>query len=333
MNILAVETSCDETSVAIIKDGKDVLSNIVVSQIDIHQKYGGVVPEIASRHHIASISLVFEEAIKEANIEKTDIDYVAVTQGPGLIGCLLVGINAAKAFALSNDIPVVGIHHIAGHIYANQLVGEMEFPLIALVVSGGHTELVYMEKHYDFKKIGQTLDDAVGEAYDKVARTLKLSYPGGPVIDKLAAVGKDVYKLPLVLLDKDQYDFSFSGLKSSVINLLHNMNQRNEEYNVEDIATSFQNNVIEILTYKTIKAVKEYNAKTLIIAGGVAANRGLRSRMATEIEQIEGTNLIIPPIKYCTDNAAMIGAAAYYYINSNIYKNDSIIKGSSSFKL
>ncbi len=239
MIVLSVESSCDETSVSIVRDGKEVLSNVVLSQIDIHKAYGGVVPEIASREHIKGITMVFEEALKDADIKKTDIDLVAVTKGPGLIGSLLVGVNAAKAFAFSNDIEIIGVHHIAGHIYANEITESLEFPLVCLVVSGGHTELILMKEHYDFEKLGETMDDAVGEAYDKVARTVGLGYPGGPVVDKLAQIGTPNYKMPNISLGKS-YNFSFSGIKSHVINLVHNIKQRNEEVNIEDLCASFQ---------------------------------------------------------------------------------------------
>ncbi|ERJ13383.1 tRNA (adenosine(37)-N6)-threonylcarbamoyltransferase complex transferase subunit TsaD [Haloplasma contractile] len=310
--ILSVETSCDESSVAIIKNGRDVLSNIVASQIDIHKEFGGVVPEVASRHHVASITHVFEEALRVANVTPADLTAVAVTEGPGLIGSLLVGINAAKAFALAHDLPVVGVHHIAGHIYSNHIVEPLQFPLLTLVVSGGHTELVLMKDHYDFEVIGETLDDAVGEAYDKVARTVGLGYPGGPKIDRLAQEGKETYDLPRVMINQDNYNFSFSGLKSAVINLIHNHKQRGEEIRNKDLACSFQNSVVDVLSHKAIKAVKEYDVKQLLVAGGVAANSGLRKRLIEEMEYIPNTKLVIPPLKYCTDNAAMIGVAGTF---------------------
>ena len=231
MLVLGVESSCDETSVAIVKDGKEVLANVINSQIKIHEKFGGVVPEVASRHHVYQVSMVFEEAFKIANVNSDDIDLVAVTQGPGLIGSLLIGVNAAKTFALMYNKPIIGVHHLAGHIYANAIESEMKFPCIALLVSGGNTELIYMKEHFEFEIIGQTLDDAVGEAYDKVARVVGLPYPGGPHVDRLAHLGKDSYKLPRVYLDEKSYNFSFSGLKSAVINLAHNAKQRGEEIN------------------------------------------------------------------------------------------------------
>lgn len=329
MIVLSVESSCDETSVSIVRNGKEVLSNVVLSQIDIHKTYGGVVPEIASREHIKGITLVFEEALKDADIKKTDIDLVAVTKGPGLIGSLLVGVNAAKAFAFSNNIKIVGVHHIAGHIYANQITNNLEFPLICLVVSGGHTELVLMEEHYDFQKLGETLDDAVGEAYDKVARTVGLGYPGGPIVDELAQTGTPSYKMPNISLG-DSYNFSFSGIKSHVINLVHNIKQRNEEVVIKDLCASFQETVSEVLVTKSLKAINEYNAKMFIIAGGVAANKGLRKKISERITMVK---VVVPEFKYCTDNAAMIGVAGYYqYLK---YKNtdDMSLNGLSRINL
>ena len=308
--ILAIESSCDETSASIIKNGCTEIATVVLSQMDIHAKYGGVVPEIASRHHIESITMVLEETLEKANMTMDEIDAIAVTYGPGLIGSLLIGVQAAKTLAYVYNKPLVPVHHIAGHIYANNLVKPMEFPLLALVVSGGHTELIYMKEDYSFEKIGGTLDDAVGEAYDKVARVLGLPYPGGPQIDALAKEGKDTYPLPLPL-DDASYDFSFSGIKSAVINLVHNEEQRGNTIRTADLATSFQNRVVEILTKKTMRAIKEYGVKHLIIAGGVAASQGIRNRFQ-ELCVENNIELIVPQMKYCTDNAAMIGAAGYY---------------------
>ncbi len=310
MKILAIETSCDETSVSIIKDGQEEIATTILSQMDTHANYGGVVPEIASRMHIENITLVIEETLNKANMRVDDIDAIAVTYGPGLIGSLLIGLMAAKTLALAHNKPLIPVHHIAGHIYANNLVKRLEFPLIALVISGGHTELVYMKEDYSFEKLGGTLDDAVGEAYDKVARVINVPYPGGPLVDKLAHEGKDTYDLPLPL-DDNSYNFSFSGLKSAVINLAHNETQRGNEIIAKNMATSFQNRVVEILTKKTIRALKEYNVNNLIVAGGVAANKGLRERLIEECKN-NNINLTIPEIKYCTDNAAMIGAAGYF---------------------
>ncbi len=308
--ILAIESSCDETSVAVIKNGCKVISNVVLSQMDTHAFYGGVVPEIASRMHIENITVVIDEALTKSGLKMEDIDAIAVTYGPGLLGSLLIGLQAAKTLSYIYNKPLVPVHHIAGHIYANNLEAPLVFPLIALVVSGGHTELVYMKEDYNFEVIGSTLDDAVGEAYDKVARVINLEYPGGPKVDQLAHKGMDTYNLPLPL-DDDTYNFSFSGLKSAVINLKHNEEQRGNDLNIENLATSFQNRVVEILTKKTMKALKEYNVKNLIIAGGVSANKGIRDKF-NELCIKNNINLTIPKLEYCTDNAAMIGAAGYY---------------------
>ncbi len=309
MLVLGVESSCDETSVSIVRDGKEVLANAINSQIDIHKKFGGVVPEIASRNHVYQVSMIFEEALSIAGVKPEDIDLVAVTIGPGLIGSLLVGVNAAKAFALLYKKPIIGVHHLAGHIYANAIEHNMKFPSVALLVSGGNTELIYMKDHFSFEVIGQTLDDAVGEAYDKVARVIGLSYPGGPAVDKLAHIGKDTYHLPRVYLDDNSYNFSFSGLKSAVINLVHNASQRNENIIPEDLCASFQNAVSEVLVDKTFRLAKEKNVKQIIVAGGVSANKGLKERF---LALNPGFEICIPSIKYCTDNAAMIACAAYY---------------------
>ena len=314
--ILGIESSCDETSVSVVRNGNEELATVVLSQMDTHALYGGVVPEIASRMHVESITVVIEECLNKANVTMDDITAIAVTYGPGLIGCLLVGVEAAVALSYVFNKPLVPVHHIAGHIYANNLVSDMQFPLIALVVSGGHTELVYMKNNYEFEKIGGTLDDAVGECYDKVARVLSLPYPGGPLVDKLSHEGSDTYDLPLPL-DDNTYNFSFSGMKSAVINLVHNELQRGNEIRKEDLATSFQNRVVEILVKKTMKALKEYNVKNLIIAGGVSANSGIRDKF-TEVCKEEGINLTIPNIKYCTDNGAMIAAAGYFAYKKGI---------------
>jgi N6-L-threonylcarbamoyladenine synthase len=309
--IVSIETSCDETSVAVIKNGNEILSNVVSTQIESHKRFGGVVPEVASRLHVEQITVVIDEALKQANVTYNDLSAVAVTEGPGLIGALLIGVNAAKAIAFAHGMPLIGVHHIAGHIYANQLVQPMEFPLLALVVSGGHTELVYMKEHGSFEVIGETRDDAAGEAYDKVARTLHLPYPGGPHIDRLAQEGEASIPFPRAWLEEGSYDFSFSGLKSAVINYMHNATQRGEEVKPENLAASFQASVIEVIVTKTIQAAKEYGVKQILLAGGVAANKGLRTTLTNEVAALEGIELIIPPLALCTDNAAMIGAAAY----------------------
>ena len=307
---MAIESSCDETSIAIVKNGVEVITNIVSSQINVHELFGGVVPEIASRMHIENITIVLDQALKTSGMSMDDIDAIAVTYGPGLIGSLLVGLQAAKTLSFIYNKPLVPVHHIAGHIYANNIGKAMNFPLISLVVSGGHTELVLMKENYSFEYIGGTLDDAVGECYDKVARVIGLAYPGGPKLDALAHTGIDSYNLPLPL-DDDSYNFSFSGLKSSVINLKHNEEQRGNKINAANLAASFQNRVIKILTKKTMKALKKYNVDNLIIAGGVSANKGLRDEFKKLCDE-NNINLSIPDLKYCTDNAAMIGAAGYY---------------------
>ena len=317
MYILGIESSCDETSASIVKNGTEEIATVISSQIDIHKDYGGVVPEIASRHHVKNITIVLEECLTKVNMTMDDIDAIAITYGPGLIGSLLIGLEAAKTLAWLYQKPLIPVHHIAGHIYANSLVRPLQFPLLALVVSGGHTELVEMTKHYKFKKLGGTLDDAIGECYDKVARVIGLEYPGGPKVDKLAQVGKDSYKLPIPLHD-DSYNFSFSGLKSAVINLAHNIEQRGEELNKEDLATSFQNVAVESVVSKTKKAIEDKNIKYLIVAGGVAANKGLRTAIE-KLAQDENIEVSIPPMKYCTDNATMIAAAGYYaYLDGRI---------------
>ena len=308
--ILGIESSCDETSCSIVANGRKEIATIISSQIDIHKEYGGVVPEIASREHVKNITIVIEECLKKANMSMEDIDAIAITYGPGLIGSLLIGLEAAKTLAFIYNKPLVPVHHIAGHIYANSLEKEMKFPLLALIVSGGHTELVIMEDHYKFRKIGGTLDDAIGECYDKVARVIGLEYPGGPKVDKLASIGKSTYNLPIPLND-DSYNFSFSGLKSAVINLNHKLEQRGEEINKEDLAASFQKVAISSIINKTKKAIENYNIKNLIVAGGVAANKGLRSEVYKLGEELN-IDITIPNMKYCTDNAAMIATAGYY---------------------
>lgn len=308
--ILGIETSCDETSMSVVKNGIDEIATIVLTQIDVHKMFGGVVPEIASRMHIENITIVLEELLDKAKIKVDDITAIAVTYGPGLIGSLLIGVECAKTLSYIYKKPLIPIHHIAGHIYANAIGNKMEFPLIALVVSGGHTELIYMKEDYSFERIGGTLDDAVGESYDKVARVLELEYPGGPKIDVLSKIGKDTYTLPTPL-DDSSYNFSFSGIKSAVINLVHNEKQRGNDIRKADLACSFQNRVVGILTKKTKRALKEYHVKNLIIAGGVAANKVLRESITQMCEE-ENIKLNIPALSYCTDNATMIATAGFY---------------------
>ena len=308
--ILGIESSCDETSCSIVKNGREEIYTVISSQIDIHKDYGGVVPEIASREHVKNITIVIEECLKNADMKIEDIDAIAITYGPGLIGSLLIGLEAAKTLSFIYNKPLVPVHHIAGHIYANSLEKEMQFPLLALVVSGGHTELVLMEDHYRFKKLGGTLDDAIGECYDKVARVIGLEYPGGPKVDKLAHTGKNSYDLPIPLND-NSYNFSFSGLKSAVINLNHKIEQRGEKLNKEDLAASFQNVAVSSIINKTKRALLDNNIKYLIVAGGVAANKGLREEVLKMGDEL-GVDVSIPKINYCTDNGTMIAAAGYY---------------------
>ncbi len=313
---LAIETSCDETSMSIIKNGIEEIKTIVLTQIDIHKYFGGVVPEVASRSHVENITIVLEELLNESKMGIADIDIIGVTYGPGLIGSLLIGLQCAKTIALITGKPLIPIHHIAGHIYANNLEKRLTFPLIALVVSGGHTDLIYMKEDYSFERIGSTLDDAVGEAYDKVAKILGLDYPGGPIVDNLAHLGEDTYDLPYPL-DDESYNFSFSGLKSAVVNLVHNEKQKGKEIDINNMCTSFQNRVISVITKKTMRAIKEYQVSNLVMAGGVAANKGLRTKLE-ELCKKENISFSVPRIKYCTDNAAMIGSAAYYAYQKGI---------------
>lgn len=322
MYILAIESSCDETSCSIIKNGSVDIATIILTQIDIHTNFGGVVPEIASRQHLKNITMVIEECLNKANMIMDQIDAIGVTYGPGLIGSLLVGVEAAKTLALVYNKPLIPVNHIAGHIYANNLNKKMEYPLIALVVSGGHTELIYMKDEYSFEKLGGTLDDAVGESYDKVARVIGVGYPGGPVIDKMAKIGNHKYDLPLPLND-NSYNFSFSGLKSAVINLVHNNNQKGIETNKEDLAKSFQDVVVETICKKTLRALEDKKVNRLIVAGGVAANSGIREGLKKICEENK-IDFSCPELKYCTDNAAMIGAAAYFAYKKNILADSSL---------
>ncbi len=307
--ILAVETSCDETSMAIIKNGHEIDSFTVLTQMDTHAEYGGVVPEIASRMHTENITMVLEETLKKSSIKIEEIDAIAVTYAPGLLGSLLVGIEFAKTLAYVYEKPLIAVNHTVGHIYANNLNNHLQFPLLALVVSGGHTDLIQMDGDYQFKILGSTLDDAIGECYDKIARVLGLKYPGGPNIDRLAKQGKPTYAFPKPVND-NTYNFSFSGLKSHIINFVHNEKQRGNPICKEDLACSFQEVAIDELKRKVRLALKNTKIKELIIAGGVSANKYLREEIKTLANEFN-VNLSIPEIKYCTDNAAMIGAAAY----------------------
>ena len=310
MKLLGIETSCDETAAAVVENGTKVLANVVASQMNIHRRFGGVVPEVASRRHVEQITLVIEEALAKAGITLDEVDAIAVTKGPGLVGALLIGVSAAKALAFSRQIPLVGVHHIAGHIYANRLVEEMIFPCLTLVVSGGHTELVLMREHGRYHILGETRDDAAGEAYDKVARALGLAYPGGPEIDRLAQKGQASIDFPRAWLEPDSYDFSFSGLKSAVLNHLHQLEQKEEPVHRANVAASFQESVVEVLVGKTLRAAEEFQVKQVLLAGGVAANQRLRQRMQQACAQ-HGLPLVIPPLWLCTDNAAMIASAGF----------------------
>ncbi|WP_449376737.1 tRNA (adenosine(37)-N6)-threonylcarbamoyltransferase complex transferase subunit TsaD [Bacillus safensis] len=330
--ILGIETSCDETAASIVKNGKEIVANVVASQIDSHKRFGGVVPEIASRHHVEQVTIVLEEVMAQAGMSFKDLDAIAVTEGPGLVGALLIGVNAAKALSFAHQIPLVGVHHIAGHIYANQLVDELEFPCLALVVSGGHTELVLMKEHGSFEVIGETLDDAAGEAYDKVARTMGLPYPGGPHIDRLAHEGEPTIKLPRAWLEEGSYHFSFSGLKSAVINTLHNASQKGETIAPENLAASFQASVIEVLVGKTLKAAEAYGVKQVVLAGGVAANKGLREALTSAFTKLPNVKVIIPPLSLCTDNAAMIAAAGTIAFEKGI-RGDMAMNGQPGLRL
>ena len=312
MYILAIESSCDETSVSIVKNGCEEIATVVLSQIDIHKQYGGVVPEIASRNHIENITIVLEEVLTKAKMKMAQIDAIAVTNGPGLIGSLLVGTMAAKTLAYLYKKPLIPVHHIAGHIYANNLVKPLKFPLIALVISGGHTELVYMPSEHEYQIIGETRDDAAGEAYDKIGRVLGVNYPAGKTIDEWAAKGKDTFNFPRAMEKEDNYDFSFSGLKSAFINTVHNADQRGEKLDKYDLAASFQQSVIDVLAEKTMRALDDYPVKQLILAGGVAANHGLRARLDHDMKKSHpDVPMLQAPLKLCGDNAAMIGAAGY----------------------
>lgn len=319
--ILAIESSCDETAVAIIKD-EELLANIVSTQIEVHTKYGGVMPEIASRLHCENIAIVLKEALDKAQIKLEDISAVAVTRGPGLIGALHVGIQAAKTIALLYNKPLIPVHHLAGHIYANEYVKPLKFPLLAIVVSGGNTELVIMRDHLNFEIIGETKDDAVGECYDKVARVMGLPYPGGIPIDKYAKEGKHTYVLPRPLHDKF-YDFSYSGLKTSVINLAHNLEQKGESINIPDLCCSFQETAIGMILEKALRAVKEYKVKQVVLAGGVSANSYLREQIQEQLKNSD-VEVVIPPMWCCTDNAAMIAKVASRLYDENVFAPLSI---------
>ncbi len=307
--ILAIETSCDETSIAIVKNGSEVVAITILTQMDTHAKFGGVVPEIASRMHTENITMVLEDCLAKAHMSVSDVDAIAVTYKPGLLGSLLVGVEFAKVLSYVYNKPLIKVNHLIGHIYANAINNKLEFPLLALVVSGGHTELVIMKDDYDFELLGSTMDDAIGEAYDKVARILGIPYPGGPGIEKLALEGIPTYDLPKPVMDST-YNFSYSGLKSYIINLVHNETQRGNTIRQADLACSFQTTAIDELARKVDLALKNTGIKHIIVAGGVSANKYLRGEIQ-KVGQNNNAKLSIPEFIYCTDNAAMIGAAAY----------------------
>lgn len=310
---LGIESSCDETSAAVLLNGREILSNIIFSQIDIHKKFGGVVPEVASRKHVEVISSVIKEAVDEAGIKYSYVDVIASTYGPGLVGALLVGLSTAKGLAMSLDKPFVGVNHIEGHICANYIAHkDLEPPFTCLVVSGGHTHLIHVKGYGEYEILGRTRDDAAGEAYDKIARSIGLGYPGGPKIDKLAKEGnKNAINFPRAYLEEGTFDFSFSGLKSSVLNYLNKMKMQGVEINRADVAASFQQSVVEVLANKAVKAAKHNKTNTLCLAGGVAANSALRAELEILCSR-ERINLLYPPTVLCTDNGAMIACAGYY---------------------
>ena len=312
MKVLAVESSCDETSVAVVENGREVYSNVIASQIDTHKKFGGVVPEIASRQHVEAINTVLKEGLDQAGVKLSDIDIIAATKGPGLIGALLVGLSAGKALALSTGKPFVGVNHIVGHVCANYIsFKDLEPPFIGLIISGGHTYLIEVKDYVDFTLHGRTVDDAVGEAFDKVARSLGLSYPGGPVVDALAKKGKETIEFPRVMIKEDNYNFSFSGLKTAVLNYLNSTRLRGEEIVTEDVCKSFQEAVVDVLLEKSFRLAREKNMDKIVLCGGVSANSRIREAFE-ERGSKENIKIFYPELKLCTDNAAMIASAAYY---------------------
>ena len=312
MKVLAVESSCDETSVAVVKDGREVYSNVIASQIDTHKKFGGVVPEIASRQHVEAINTVLKEGLDQAGVKLEDIDIIAATKGPGLIGALLVGLSAGKALALATGKLFVGVNHIVGHVCANYIsFKNLEPPFIGLIISGGHTYLIEVKDYVDFTLHGRTVDDAVGEAFDKVARSLGLAYPGGPLIDALAKKGKETIEFPRVMIKEDNYNFSFSGLKTAVLNYLNSTRLRGEEIVTEDVCKSFQEAVVDVLLEKSFRLAREKDMDKIVLCGGVSANSRIREAFE-ERGREENIKIFYPELKLCTDNAAMIASAAYY---------------------
>lgn len=319
MKVLAVESSCDETSVAVVEDGRKVYSNVIASQIDTHKKFGGVVPEIASRQHVEAINTVLKEGLDEAGVDLKDIDIIAATKGPGLIGALLVGLSAGKTLALATNKPFVGVNHIVGHVCANYIsFKDLEPPFIGLIISGGHTYLIEVKDYVDFTLHGRTVDDAVGEAFDKVARSMGIGYPGGPIVDKLAKEGKETIDFPRVMIKEDNYNFSFSGLKTAVLNYLNSTKLRGEEIVIEDVCKSFQEAVVDVLLEKSFRLAREKNMDKIVLCGGVSANSRIREAFEEKGDE-ENIKIFYPDLKLCTDNAAMIASAAYYeYMAGNL---------------
>ena len=319
MKVLAVESSCDETSVAVVEDGRKVYSNVIASQIDTHKKFGGVVPEIASRQHVEAINTVLKEGLDEAGVDLKDIDIIAATKGPGLIGALLVGLSAGKTLALATNKPFVGVNHIVGHVCANYIsFKDLEPPFISLIISGGHTYLIEVKDYVDFTLHGRTVDDAVGEAFDKVARSMGIGYPGGPIVDKLAKEGKETIDFPRVMIKEDNYNFSFSGLKTAVLNYLNSTKLRGEEIVIEDVCKSFQEAVVDVLLEKSFRLAREKNMDKIVLCGGVSANSRIREAFEEKGAE-ENIKIFYPDLKLCTDNAAMIASAAYYeYMAGNL---------------
>jgi N6-L-threonylcarbamoyladenine synthase len=326
ITILAIETSCDETSAAVVRNGRQILSNVISTQIDIHKKFGGVVPEVAARKHLENINIVVQEAIQQAGVKLDELDAVSVTSGPGLVGALLIGLTTAKALAYSISKPLIGVNHIEGHIAANYIQHkELKPPFVCLVASGGHSHIVKVQDYDSFEILGRTRDDAAGEAFDKIARALGLGYPGGPLIDKLSAEGNPkAINFPRAFLEEGSYDFSFSGIKSAALNYLNSMKMKEEEINIPDVAASFQAAVVEVLAEKLVRAAMEHNSKYAVLAGGVAANTGLRKELK-RLGDEKGIEVLYPAPILCTDNAAMIGSAAYYRfvkgVNSDLTLN------------
>lgn len=323
MITMAIESSCDETAVALVEDGRTVLSNTVASQIDTHKKFGGVVPEIASRQHVEVINAVIENALQEANKSLEDVDLVVATRGPGLIGALLVGLSAGKALAFAKDKPFIGVNHIVGHICANYIShGELEPPFIGLIISGGHTYLLEVKDYVEFELVGRTIDDAVGEAFDKISRAMGIGYPGGPVIDRLAKEGRETVEFPRVMLKEGSYDFSFSGLKTAVLNYLNTMQLKGQEICVPDVAKSFQEAVVDVLVEKTFSLAQERELKKIVLCGGVSANSRIREAFDQKGKE-QGIEIFYPDLSLCTDNGAMIASAGYYLYQSGKYDRNT----------